>query len=109
MKKYIFLFLVSPFILAAQSLYNPQTLYDQPGGLFDEDSLRVIDLEFYDSNYHSYLVNSWYYNPDERIPATLTVNGTSRNVTITGNIEVLNCNNVDFTIYLDIEKLLTGT
>ena len=76
MKKYIFLFLGSPLALAAQSSYNPQNLYDQPGGLFDEDSLRVINLDFYDSNYHSYLVNSWYYNPDERIPATLTVNGT---------------------------------
>ena len=50
MKKYIFLFLGSPFVLAAQSLYNPQTLYDQPGGLFDEDSLRVMDLgEFWET------------------------------------------------------------
>ena len=40
---------------------------------------------------------------------TLTVGETSRNVTITGNIEVLNCGNSNFTIYLDIYKFLTGT
>ena len=65
-----------PLIGLSQTVYDPQDLYDSPGGLFDEDSLRVIELEFENLNYHSYLVNSWYYNPDERIPATLTVNGT---------------------------------
>ena len=40
---------------------------------------------------------------------TLTVGETSRNVTITGNIEVLNCGNSDFTIYMDIYKFLTGS
>ena len=64
-----------PFLCLSQTIYNPQDLYDAPGGLFEEDSLRVIDLEFYDLNYHSYLVNAWYYNPDERIPAKLTLNG----------------------------------
>jgi len=118
MKKYIFLLLVSPFVLAAQSLYNPQTLYDQPGGLFDEDSLRVIDLEFYDSNYHSYLVNSWYYNPDERIPATLTINGTvydSVGVRYKGNSTFClpndNLNpkvpyNIDMNYFIDNQQLL---
>ncbi|MBT3612516.1 MAG: hypothetical protein HN522_06230, partial [Flavobacteriales bacterium] len=77
MKKYIFLFLIFPFVIAAQSLYDPQDLYDASGGLFDEDSIRVIDLEFYNPNYHSYLVNSWYYSPSERIPAVLTLNGTT--------------------------------
>jgi hypothetical protein len=54
MKKYIFLFLVAPFVLAGQSLYSPQSLYDSPGGLFDEDSIRVIDLEFDNQNYHNH-------------------------------------------------------
>ena len=76
MKKYIFLFFGFPFVLSAQNVYNPQTLYDSPGGLFDEDSIRIIDLKFDNQNYHNYLVNSWYYSPSERIPATLTLNGT---------------------------------
>lgn len=118
MKKYIFLFLVSPFLLSAQSLYNPQTLYDQPGGLFDEDSIRVIDLEFDNQNYHSYLVNSWYYNPDERIPATLTINGTiydSVGVRYKGNSTFClpndNSNpkvpyNIDMNYFIDNQQLL---
>ena len=32
-------------------------------------------MNFHNPNYHSYLVNSWYYSPDERIPARLTLNG----------------------------------
>jgi len=39
----------------------------------------------------------------------LTVNGTSRNVVISGNIEVLSCNNEDFALNIDIYKFLTGT
>ena len=76
MKRVIVIFFIFPLFSFGQILYNPQDLYDSPGGLFDKDSLRVIELEFENLNYHSYLVNSWYYNPDERIPATLTLNGT---------------------------------
>ena len=65
----------TPLFSICQTLYNPQVLYDNAGGLFDEDSLRSIYLEFYNPNYHYYLVNSWFYNPDERIPAKLTLNG----------------------------------
>ncbi len=75
MRACLILFLFLPFYLLSQTLYNPQELYDNPGGLFDEDSLRTIDLQFSMLSYHSYLVNSWYYSPSERIPATLTLNG----------------------------------
>ena len=73
---FIFLFFYSNLFFS-QNLYNPQQLYETPGGLFDEDSVREIYLEFYDPNYHNYLVNAWFYNPDERIPAILTMNGVS--------------------------------
>ena len=75
MKKYLFFFTLIPFFTLAQIIYNPQDLYDSPGGLFDEDSLRTIHLDFYNPNYHNYLVNSWFYSPSERIPAKLTLNG----------------------------------
>ena len=68
-------FFCFPNLIFAQILYNPQQFYESPGGLFDEDSIREIYLDFYDPNYHNYLVNAWYYNPDERIPAILTMNG----------------------------------
>jgi hypothetical protein len=76
MKKWLYTLLVFPYFIFAQTLYNPQDLYDSPGGLFDEDSIRSIHLNFYNPNYHSDLVNSWYYSPDERIPTILTLNGT---------------------------------
>lgn len=75
MKRVIVIFFIFPLFSFGQILYNPQDLYDSQGGLFDEDSLRVINLEFYLPSYHSYLVNSWYYSPSERIPAILTFNG----------------------------------
>ena len=73
---FIFLFFYSNLFFS-QNLYNPQQLYETSGGLFDEDSVREIYLDFYDPNYHNYLVNAWFYNPDERIPAILTMNGVS--------------------------------
>jgi hypothetical protein len=77
MKRVIVIFFIFPLFSFGQILYNPQDLYDSQGGLFDEDSLRVINLEFYLPSYHSYLVNSWYYSPSDRIPAILTLNGTT--------------------------------
>ena len=52
---FIFLFFYSNLFFS-QNLYNPQQLYETPGGLFDEDSVREIYLDFYDPNYHNYLV-----------------------------------------------------
>jgi hypothetical protein len=44
-------------------------LYDTPGGLYDKDSLRELSIEFYDPNYHSILVDSFWVNPGFRLPA----------------------------------------
>ncbi|MBT3242895.1 MAG: hypothetical protein HN352_07090 [Bacteroidetes bacterium] len=60
---------------AQQTFYNPQDLYDISGGLFDEDSIREIYIEFYDPDYHYVLVNSWYNDSDYRLPAKLFLNG----------------------------------
>mgnify|MGYP003977804635 FL=1 len=118
MKKVLLILLYLPIISFGQSLYNPQQLYDSPAGFFDEDSIRDIYLEFYDPNYHSYLVNAWYYNPDERIPATLTLNGTvydSVGVRYKGNSTFClpndNSNskvpyNIDFNYFIDSQKVL---
>ena len=118
MKKALLILLYLPIIGFGQSLYNPQQLYDSPTGFFDEDSIRDIYLEFYDPNYHSYLVNAWYYNPDERIPATLTLNGIvydSVGVRYKGNSTFCLPNdnfnhkvpyNIDFNYFIDSQKVL---
>ena len=81
MFKNIALLFFIPYLSISQNLYNPQELYDLPGGIFEEDSLRVLNLQFYNTNYHNYLVNSWFYSPSERIPASLTVNNICVSVT----------------------------
>ena len=118
MKKVLLILLYLPIISFGQSLYNPQQLYDSPAGFFDEDSVRDIYLEFYDPNFHNYLVNSWYYNPDERIPATLILNGIvydSVGVRYKGNSTFClpndNSNhkvpyNIDFNYFIESQKVL---
>ena len=77
MNKYLLVLVFLPFLTNAQTLYNPQTLYSTPGGLFDKDSLRTLDVQFQDNNYHSVLQNSFFNNPSYRIPASITLNGTT--------------------------------
>ena len=60
--------------LNGQELYDPQTLYDAPGGVFDINFVREMDIVFEDPNYHAILVNSFFNAPSYRIPATLTYN-----------------------------------
>ncbi|MFQ3332820.1 MAG: hypothetical protein ACI8ZH_000712 [Flavobacteriales bacterium] len=77
MKKLLLIVLCFPLFLGAQTLYNPQDLYESPGGLFDKDSLRSVHVNFQNSNYHSILVDSFFTNPTYRIPATITLNGVA--------------------------------
>ena len=60
-----------------QIIYNTQSLYEAQGGLFDKDSIRDLHINFYETNYHDTLVNSFFNNPSYRIPATLSLNGTT--------------------------------
>ncbi len=75
MLRFIIVLICMPFLGFSQTLFDPEVNYETPGGFFDKDSLRDIYLDFYDPNYHNVLVNSWYYTPDARIPAKLTLNG----------------------------------
>ncbi|MFT4902822.1 MAG: hypothetical protein ACI84S_000520 [Thalassomonas sp.] len=77
MKNLLLIVLCFPLFLGAQTLYNPQDLYESPGGLFDKDSLRSVHVNFQNSNYHSILVDSFFTNPTYRIPATITLNGVA--------------------------------
>ena len=55
----------------AQVLYDPQVLYDVPAGLFEIDSLRTVELNFYNPSFHDSLVNGWYAESGLRMPASL--------------------------------------
>ena len=77
MKKLLLAVLCFPLFLGAQTLYDPQYLYEAPGGLFDKDSLRSVHVNFQKSNYHSILADSFFTNPTYRIPVTITLNGVA--------------------------------
>ena len=53
--------------------YSPQGLYDDPGGMYEKDSLRTLYVNFHDPNYHSILQSSFFTNPSYRIPASITL------------------------------------
>jgi hypothetical protein len=59
------------------SIYNPQLLYDEAGGIYDTDLLRSIHVDFEDPGYHMTLVNAFFTNPSLRIPATVSIDGES--------------------------------
>ena len=74
-KALLFIFTFCYFLSFSQSIYNPQYLYDDPGGLYEKDSLRNLHVDFYTPNYHSILVDSFFSNPKFRLPAMVTLNG----------------------------------
>ena len=74
-KALLFIFTFCYFLSFSQSIYNPQYLYDAPGGLYEKDSLRNLHIDFYTPNYHSILVDSFFSNPKFRLPAMVTLNG----------------------------------
>lgn len=66
-------------LISAQvlTLFDPQTMYDSDGGLFDPTFLRELHINFEDDDYHSILSNSFFTNPSYRIPASVTLDGTT--------------------------------
>ena len=57
------------------SLYSPQPLYDEAGGLYDPMMLRELNVVFEDEGYHQTLVDAFFNNPSLRIPATVELDG----------------------------------
>ena len=73
---FCFLFLsLSTISVFAQTVFNydPQVLYDNPGGIYEKDSLRTLYINFHDPNYHDILKNTFFTNPKYRIPASITL------------------------------------
>ena len=65
------LLIICANISFGQTLYNPQVLYDNPTGLYDTDSLRSIDINFYNPKYDSILQDGWTTSSGLRLPATV--------------------------------------
>lgn len=74
---YFFIFFSLAFHANAQTIHNPQELYDLPGGMYEKDSIRQIYVDFVDPNYHEVLVDAFFNDPSLRIDATITMNGMS--------------------------------
>lgn len=99
----------------AQFLHDPQQLYDEPGGLFDLDSLRTINIDFYDNNYHQLLVTGWETQSGLRLPATISLsNGETLDsvaIRYKGNstFAIANDNNnPKLPLNLDMNQLISG-
>ena len=77
MKKYLLIILLlnNFFNLQAQTLYNPQLLYEEGDGLYDTDYIRDIYINFYDPNYDNILQTNWEQNTGLRLPASLQLDG----------------------------------
>ena len=78
MKGYFFTF----FILIcsstiSQQLFNSQLIYEDENGLFDESVLRNLNINFYDSDYNDFLIQSWFDNTKLRRPANFEMDGVA--------------------------------
>ena len=113
------LFLFSfPYLSIGQTIYNPQVLYDDYGGLYEPTILRELFIDFQDPNYHNILTNSFYTNPSLRIPASVTLDGVqldSVGVRYKGNSTFVVPNNngnpkvpynLDFNYWISGQKLM---
>lgn len=74
-KLLVILLLINLFAPQAQTLYNPQELYEPADGLYDTDHIRDIYINFYEPNYDNILQNNWELNTGLRLPASLQLDG----------------------------------
>jgi len=59
------------------TLFDPQTLYDEDGGLFDPTVVRELHINFENDDYHNILTEGFFNTPSMRIPASITFNGAT--------------------------------
>jgi len=113
----LFLTFFLPFRGNSQALTKnaPQLLYEEPGGLFDLELIRTLSIHFQDSNYHEILVENWFANNRERIPATVELSNGEKldNVAIRykGNSTFYEPNNYyipKLPFNIDINELVPG-
>ena len=113
----LFFFLIIPFLGNSQVLTKnaPHLLYEEPGGLFDLEIIRTLSIDFQDSNYHEILVENWFADNGERLPAKVELSNGEKldNVAIRykGNSTFYEPNNFHIPklpFNLDINELVPG-
>ena len=69
--------LTGSFSSQVLTLFDPQTLYDEDGGLFDPTVVRELHINFENDDYHNILTEGFFNTPSMRIPASITFNGAT--------------------------------
>ena len=97
MKKYLFLIIIFPNLCLSQNIFNPYTLYENSGEIYDIDSLRTIDINFYNSDFNNILDSTYYNDPSYRLPAQIIFNNIildSVAIRYKGNSSYIKCSSM---------------
>ena len=112
MRKYLLFIILFPNLCLSQNIYNPYLFYENVGGLYQKDSLRTININFYNSDFNSILDSTFYSNPLYRLPAEVIFNNTildSVAIRYKGNSSFIKCSSVLKKPYnLDINDIIVG-
>ena len=97
MRKYLLFLIVFPSFCSTQNIYSPYLLYENLGGMYDIDSLRTIDINFYNSDFNNILDSTFYSDPLYRLPAQIIFNNIildSVAIRYKGNSSYTQCNSL---------------
>ncbi|MAQ32345.1 MAG: hypothetical protein CMD26_06435 [Flavobacteriales bacterium] len=75
--KNITLLLLMPLFVVSQQIFDSQIVYQDSEGLFDESIVRDLSLNFYDSDYNDFLIDSWFSNTKLRKASSFDLDGIS--------------------------------
>ena len=64
-----------PLFVVSQQIFDSQIVYQDLEGLFDENIVRDLSLNFYDLDYNDFLIDSWFSNTKLRKAASFDLDG----------------------------------
>ncbi len=112
MRKYLLFIILFPNLCLSQNIYNPYLFYENVGGMYDKDSLRTININFYNSDFNSILDSTFYSSPLYRLPAKIIFNNVildSVAIRYKGNSSYIKCNSIFKKPYnIDINDIVVG-
>ena len=72
----ITLLFILPILVFSQELFNSQAVYEEDAdGFFNESVVRDLEINFYNSDYNDFLIDSWFENTKLRQPASFDLDG----------------------------------
>ena len=112
MRKCLLFIILFPSFCLSQNIYNPYLLYENLGGIYDKDSLRTIDINFYNSDFNNILDSTFYNDPLHRLPAQIVFNNIildSVAIRYKGNSSYTKCNSLVKKPYnIDMNNIISG-